>query len=204
MKKIVRLTESDLVRLVKRVIKEQGGVIVPKVSKLDTMSAEEEIEMDRKMEEENRYIQSIHNKINADSPVEINVRLLKEFLVGRGVTFYEDKLESKPLKRLISSQGIKIIDFTFDERFATFELTFKDVVKTFGADIENVIWDCARSANNQFKVTFNDGQQMTVYQESLSKALSNAFCTKSKAGTPVLKTGGFTQNKTNRPPNNMA
>ena len=170
------------------------------------MSDEEMAKNEQKANLEKQYLQSLTDKINAETPLEQNLSSLKTSIVGRGVTFYQDAGETKPLSILLNYEGIRITDIIFDAKFGNFRLTFKSIAGTEGTElnVKEAVWDCNKATKKEFILFREDRNKYVVYQTALSDLLQKAFCTTSKGGTPILKTGGFTQNKTNRPTDNMA
>jgi len=154
------------------------------------MTPEEEAEYERKIQKEKSDLQSLRDKINAETPLEKQIELLKNELVGKTVTFYLDPEEKNPF----IVQGIKITDVKLENGFL--KITLKD--------IGVAAWYCNFSKTNNFTMTFESGSKSTYYQKQLSDLLTKAICTTSRGGAPILKTGGFTQNRTDRPTDNMA
>jgi len=178
-----------------------------KLSKLEPiMSDEEMLKREQKMNSDKEYLKTLRDQINAETPLEQNLSSLKKSIVGRGVTFYEDSTEKKPFKILLNYEGIRITDIIFDARFGIFKFTFKSIAGAEDSklNVKEVVWDCTKATKKEFVLTREDGNKYFVYQTALSDLLQKAFCTTSKGGTPILKTGGFTQNKTNRPTDDMA
>jgi hypothetical protein len=159
-------------------------------SKIDSlMTPEQEAEYERKIQKEKSDLQSLRNKINAETPLEKQIEILKNELVGKTVTFYLDPEEKNP----IIVQGIKITD-----------VKLEDALKITLEDIGVAAWYCDFSKTNNFTIHFESGSKSTYYQKMLSELLTKSICTTSRGGTPILKTGGFTQNRTDRPTDNMA
>ncbi len=154
------------------------------------MTPEEEAEYERKIQKEKSDLQSLRDKINAETPLEKQIELLKNELVGKQVTFYHDAAEKDPLYR----QGMKIIDVELSGN--VLKISFEYNVTT--------LWSCEHSSKT-YKFTYRGASStFELYQKQLSDLLTKAICTTSRGGTPILKTGGFTQNRTDRPTDNMA
>jgi hypothetical protein len=154
------------------------------------MTPEEEAEHERKIQKEKSDLQSLRDKINAETPLEKQIEILKNELVGKQVTFYQDAAEKYPY----ILQGIKIIDVKLE--FMSLKISFEDGPFAY--------WACNDSSKTNKFFYDGYGRKIDLYQKQLSELLTKAICTTSRGGAPILKTGGFTQNKTNQPPNNLA